>query len=369
MLPQRIGSLREENNALRAQLSEITSPIMAMQKRLAELSGELESIKDREGWAVQRRRNHSSPLPMTPHNPIEITNRFTPLTAIGDANPPPPPPAHKTTPPSPTPPAHPSHPRSQAPIIPHVTAVGSQDGENQNGVGLFYLRAIPRSTKLEEVKEKLTNIGVPASTLSYPASLDAHSHRIYMTLSLTTDEANKLASTLEGETNLGWFVSVIPPRAPKFHRASRLNLHNKASHQDYRPPHTRGTGPQHNRGPPQCPTRPPVPMQPCMQTPTSAPICIPHQVSSISSTTNARTPPPIGGPQSQAPQPPSFAQVLSGDHRCVGPRQIYNNPNIPLPRAPQSLNLPTTNSAGNFRVAIPPLMSLKLGHGMYGDGT
>ena len=79
---------------------------------------------------------------------------------------------------------------------------------------------------------------------------------------------------------------------------------------------------------------------------------------------------PLAIPQppraNQVPPPPTFAQVLCRGHQ----EPCYTNNIPPPPGPPQTYNnCNKTNQNGNFRPAIPPLMSLALGYGTYRGGA
>ena len=71
--------------------------------------------------------------------------------------------------------------------------------------------------------------------------------------------------------------------------------------------------------------------------------------------------PPTNG---QVPPPRTFAQALSGGGR--GASYLHNIPHPQGTHQPHSTN---PGHGGNFRSAIPSLMSLRLGRGMYVDGA
>lgn len=170
-LPKKITTLADENSALALQLEELSylpKVVKDMQRKMETLSEELDSIKGRNGWAVQRKRNHSSPLPMTY---LETTNRFAFLASNETPNLVDPP-----TPPSPL--RRVRFTDNQGESIASQTSTPSMETINRNS--LFYLRAIPRDTKFEEVKAKLTSFGVSAQTLSLPPTLSTQSRRMYV---------------------------------------------------------------------------------------------------------------------------------------------------------------------------------------------
>lgn len=349
-IPKELAAFKEENKVLRLQLRELSdlpSIVKSMQLKLETLSEELDSIKRGNDGMVtvqrKRKRNHSSPLP---GKSLGLNNRFAPLASQGVSGP------------------------ADAPIpmsIPSPLGIEASDEATPsqtntselNRTELFYLRAIPRSTKLAEIRQRLTSFGVSTSTLSYPPILSTNSHRIYMTLSLSVDEANKLSSALREDTSQCWFLSVLPPRAP---RPSLNSIDRTHQSQSCQVPYPRELGPPVNCGPSQGPPQPPNSTQ--VHAPIPTPHTIPHQ---------AHTPNHVAGPPTwskapyHGPQPPTFAQVL-----IRGTTRPRNPPNLPQPRVPQPYNptnLPSASHGGNFRPVIPPLMSLRLAHGMYGDGA
>ena len=193
----------------------------------------------------------------------------------------------------------------------------STQGTHNTG-STFYLKAIPRATKLEEVKEKLTSYRVSADTLSYPSSLNPHSQRIYMTLSLPIDEANKLASALDAEPGLGWFISILPPKAPKAPRANQHVLHDAMPTQihplQHPSPLVQASGPI------------PTPQGRPAINPVPPPIRGPlHQGPHPIKGPLHHGPHPIRGPLHHGPQPPSFAQV----------HPTHRNPPTPYPTWPK----------------------------------
>ena len=181
-MPKKIATLEDENSALRLQLEELSE----LPKSKA-LEQELSSIKSSNGWEVQRKRNHSSPFPIT------HPNHFALLASKNIPSP-----MAPATPPSPPPRVRAMDNQNKAEAVAPQTSTLRKYSQKANGIdSLFYLRAIPRTTKFEEVKEKLTSFGVSAESLSLPPSLSTQSRRMYMTISLSTEEANKLASALE----------------------------------------------------------------------------------------------------------------------------------------------------------------------------
>ena len=325
-IPKEVVALREENSALRLQLAELSdlpSMIKSLQQKLETLSDRLERREDIRGWTGQRKRNHSSPLSVAAHSQIEITNRFAPLTTYPVSNSPHPKPGPLANTPPPSCQTRPSRLSRDLP------------SESQNV--LFYLRAIPRSIKLEQVKDKLATFGVPTNTLSYPPSLNPSSRRIYMTISLSRDDANKVSKGLKADHDLGWFISILPPKAPKTTMSSMAGIPSPPPYQ----PQT-----VHARTPTVVPP-PGTHSQPQRQYPPQGP-----------------------------PRPPTFAQALARPHqRALHPHSHPQNvPDTPHRLPPPQCNPEITSTlfrqgTGNFRAAPPPLMSLILDHGTYGGGA
>ena len=142
-IPKELAALKEENNALRLQLRELSdlpSIVKSMQLKLGTLSEELDSIKRGNDWrvTVQRKRNHSAPLPT---KSLGLNNWFAPIASQGISGPADPP----------TPISIPSPLRTKA----SNEATPRQTNTSElNRTELFYLRAIPRSTKLAEIKQR-----------------------------------------------------------------------------------------------------------------------------------------------------------------------------------------------------------------------
>ena len=333
-IPREISALRAENSTLRAQLNELSrlpGIIKAMEQKLETLSHELETAKSEEsGWTVVQGGKRSPPPPPAACGSTPITNRFSPLALSMEEK---------------VPNSHPTHPISTNAESPRKADTNTytlknslqQTGQTSQSMNnLFYLRAIPRETALAEVKEKLDSFGVPSTSLVVPPNLSTTSRRMFLTLSLSTEEANRLHDALISYPNLGWFVSNRPPRAP---RSS--------------PPPNRNHPPHHSM---YYPGQPPIRMDPPPKC--DVPIVSPHPQQA-----HIRSAGPLMGSMHSAcsskyiPPPPSFAQVAAG--HMHGNVQQHSTP---FWRA----SPPQTQ---NFRSAIPPLMSLRLGHGMCGAGT
>ena len=186
--------------------------LKAYKKRLEALSDEFNQTREKSAWTMKTRRSNSSPLLV---NNLKVTNRFAPLALNVD-------PLGPLSPTSRAGAAD-NHNHSEAAAHPvAVPTMGTSAACNKGS--LFYLRAIPRTTNFEHIKEKIGNFGVPTETLSLPPTLSTQSRSIYMTLTLSVNEANKLASALKEKTDLGWFISLRPPRLRKAVRVSRCEM-------------------------------------------------------------------------------------------------------------------------------------------------
>ena len=97
----------------------------------------------------------------------------------------------------------------------------------------YFIRAVPMATSIEVVQKKLDSIGIENCSLKLPHHFDPSGKRKYFEVSLSIRDANKVHSVLTSDKSVGWFISSIPPKAPKLsscplshpnHRSSVTNL-------------------------------------------------------------------------------------------------------------------------------------------------